>query len=92
MDDTLYEEYFVSEDINLTGTSSTTSQAEIFSNISGNVNNLKMSILDGTYFDPVFNKSTDKTLVGVRKKCLPNYVEIKGYKNCTSNFVTYKYT
>lgn len=95
MEDILCEETLCEEtssmlkDINLTGTSSTTSQIKILESNSNNVANSEMSILDGTYFEQVSSKSTDIKLVGMCKKCLPNYVEIKGSKNCTSNFVTH---
>lgn len=55
----------MSEDINLTGTSSTTSQIGTFdSNNSNNVTDSKMSILDGTFFAAqVCSKSTDTKVV-----------------------------
>lgn len=90
MENILCEESSTSEDINLTGTSSTTFQVEIFeSNNSNNMADSKMSILDGTYFEQVSSKSTDTKVVGMCKRCLPNYVEIRGSKNCTSNLVTH---
>lgn len=53
MENTLCEESSMSEDINLTDTTSTT-QVKIFeSNNSNNLANSKMSILDGTYFEQV---------------------------------------
>lgn len=77
----------MSENINSSSTLSTTSQIEF--NIISNVAKSKLPILDGTYFEQVSSKSTDTKIVGICKRCVPNYVEIKGFKNCTSNFVTH---
>lgn len=49
----------------------------------------KIALLDGTFFQQIPNKSVGKRIVAVCIKCSPNYVEIKGAINCTSNFITH---
>ena len=51
--------------------------------------NMNMTLLDGTFFQLVPNKSTSRNIIATCIKCLPNNVEVKGYRNCTSNFVTH---
>jgi len=60
-----------------TSVSSTNSMSISFSN---------SSILDGTFFSVVPEKSSVNYIVAVCKKCKPKDVEVKGRLNSTSNF------
>lgn len=74
-----------SEEINLNESASTRVESE-FNNID---ETNTMTFLDGTFFQPVPEKSVGQRIVAVCTKCLPNHIEIKGFRNCTSNFVTH---
>lgn len=47
------------------------------------------SVLDGTFFKIVPEKSSAIQKVAICMRCLPNTVEIKGHINSTSNYVTH---
>lgn len=48
-----------------------------------------MNLLDGTFFQKVTEKSVETRVVAGCKKCSPNYMKVKGFRFCTSNFITH---
>lgn len=82
------EDSCMSGDTNLTDTLYTDFPSNnTFNNVV--LDDTKMALLDGTFFQQIPNKSVGKRIVAVCIKCSPNYVEIKGAINCTSNFITH---
>ena len=49
----------------------------------------EMSIIDGKFFRYLPEKSSSDAIVALCVKCQPRNVEIKGYKNTTSNFISH---
>lgn len=47
----------------------------------------RLTLLDGTFFKYLPDKSTSSKMVGLCLKCSPKESIVKGYNNCTSNFV-----
>nr|XP_042894548.1 uncharacterized protein LOC107449432 [Parasteatoda tepidariorum] len=45
-----------------------------------------VEFMDGTFFEKINDKCTESMTVGKCVKCLPDIIEIKGFRNCTSNY------
>lgn len=54
-----------------------------------NMSALQPTILDGKFFELLPDTSGTDKIVAICKKCLPNKVQIKGSRSCTSNFKTH---
>ena len=54
-----------------------------------NISAVQHTILDGKFFEILRDSSGTDKIVAICKKCLPNKVEIKGSRLCTSNFKTH---